>query len=337
VTRTVEDLGQEIERRWTQLGEGPHDSELKILDLPQTVAGVPVYLAVGADGARLLVPFAKDAHRSFRPDTRSKGVHLSARQLEQEGVNRWFLDVVCTRSELRWLFSSFVADILLRFRRHPELDPTTIVRTCFEAWRALFAGAERRLGIKQLAGLFGELTLLARLLDRSPSAIRLWRGPLREPHDFVSPGLDIEVKTTLSSEDDVVHIHGLEQLAAPPEGRLHLAHLRVEVPSPDGESVPHVVDRLKTVDTTGKLVALLEATGYHDEHRDSYADLAFTLVEERWFEVGDGFPRLSPQSFPNGEAPTGLTDFRYSLDLSCVTALPLSDAVVADVIAAIVS
>jgi hypothetical protein len=337
VTRTLEDLGHEIERRWTQLGEAPNDGELKILDLPQAIAGIPVYLGVGTDGARLLVPFAKDAHRSFRPDTKSRGVQLLVRQLEQAGVNHWFLDVVCTRNDLRWLFSSFVADILLRFHRHPQADPASMARSCFEAWRALFMGADRRLGIKQLAGLYGELTVLARLLELSPTAIRLWRGPLREPHDFVSPGQDIEVKTTLSDEDDVVHIHGLEQLAPPTTGRLHLAHLRVDVPTQNGESVPDLVDRLKAIDASGKLVPLLEAAGYHEDHRDSYAELAFAPVGERWYEVGAGFPRLSPESFPDNQVPSGLSGFRYSLDLSCVTALPLTDGDVADVMAAMVS
>ena len=50
-------------------------------------------------------------------------------------------------TDLRWLFSSFVADVLLRMRRHPEIDPTAIVRTCLQAWRALFAGGGRRLRV----------------------------------------------------------------------------------------------------------------------------------------------------------------------------------------------
>jgi hypothetical protein len=328
VTRTIEDLGWEIERRWTQLGEGPAQTEMRILELPQRIAGVPVHLAIAADGARLLIPFAKDAHRSFRAETRSKGVQLRARQLELDGTKRWFLDVVCARTELRWLFSSFIADVLLRIRRHPETAPSAIVKTCFTAWRALFAAADRRLSVKQLAGLFGELHVLDRLLSRSPTATAAWKGPLREPHDFVSASIDLEVKTTLSSEDDIVHIHGLEQLTPPPDGLLRLAHLRVEVPSSDGESVPELVDRMRTVDLSGRLKALLEAGGYHEEHRGSYADLSFTVVDERWFEVDERFPRLSATIFPGGEVPVGLSEFRYSLDLSTVTSLPIAAPIV---------
>jgi hypothetical protein len=337
VTRTVEDLGWEVERRWTQLGEHSRPGEMRIVDLPQSVAGVPVYLGVGADGARLLVPFAKDEHRAFRAETRSRGIELQARQLEQEGENRWFLDVVCTRTDLRWLFSSFVADILLRVRRHPGASPVAIVKTCFIAWRALFAAAERRLTVKQLAGLFGELHLLDRLIAQSSSAVTHWRGPLRESHDFVSVGLDVEVKTTLSGEDDVVHVHGLDQLAAPDDGRLYLAHLRVEVPSSDGEAVPDVVDRLREADATGRLTALLHGAGYHDEHRATYVDLTFKLVDERWYAVDEGFPRLTAASFPGAQVPLGLSEFRYSLDLSTVPVLPLGAGQVSELVEAMVA
>jgi hypothetical protein len=337
VTRTIEDLGEEIDRRWSQLGDVGQDGEMRILDLPQSVAGVPVYLGLAADGARLLVPFAKNEHRAFRPDTKSKGVQLRARQIEDDAGNRWFLDVVCVQSELRWLFSTFVADILLRLRRHPDVDPPSVVRMCFGAWRELFANAGRRLTVKQLAGLYGELHILERLLHRSASSVALWRGPLREPHDFVSPGIDIEVKTTLSSESDDVRIHGLEQLTSPVDGQLRLAHVRVEVPTADGESVPTFVDRLKLIDESGKLGALLQLVGYHDAHRDSYADLTFKVVDERWFSVGDDFPRLSTASFRDGQVPLGLSDFQYTLDLATLTGLPLGASEVEQMLDAVIA
>lgn len=324
MTRTVEDLSLEVERRWTQLGELSSPGEIRIVDLPQSVAGTPVYLGVASDGARLLVPFAKDEHRAFRREKRSAGVEMQPRQLSQDGEMRWFLDVVCTRTDLRWLFSSFVADILLRIRRQPEISSVGIVKTCFTAWRALFSAAERRLTVKQLAGLFGELHVLEALLVLAPSSVVLWRGPLQEPHDFVSPTADLEVKTTLSGEDDIVHVHGLTQLAVPAEGSLHLVHLRVEVPAGDGESVPELVDRLRDVDTSGRLVGLLQAAGYHEGHRAAYNDLTFKTVAERWLPVESDFPKLTAGSFPGGQVPPGLANFRYSLDLSLAPVTPLS-------------
>jgi hypothetical protein len=235
------------------------------------------------------------------------------------------------------LFSSFVADILLRVRRHPDANAVAVAQTCFTAWRALFGVAERRLTVKQLAGLFGELHMLDRLLDRSPDAIAFWRGPMNEPHDFAAATEHIEVKTTLSSEDDVVHIHGIEQLTPPVGGRLHLAHIRVEVPSEHGVSVPDFVDRLREKEASGKLVPLLQIAGYHESHRETYAELAFAVIGEGWFTIDDAFPRLAASAFPGGEIPPALGEFRYSLDLAAVGALPVPERDVAGVIDAMLA
>lgn len=331
--RTVEDLGAEVERRWGQLGAPVEASELKVIDLPQTVDAGTLFLGVAQDGSRLLVPLTADAHRSFKIDRKSRGVHLLLRHLEHEDGNRWYLDIVCLRPELRWLFSSFIADVLLRFERHPDVDPPALVRTCFSAWRALFVGGGPRMTVKQLAGLYGELHVLERMLGRNPKAVERWRGPLGESHDFVSVGLDAEVKTTLSSEDDVVHIHGIGQLSVPMGGQLRLAHLRVESPSPDGESLGEIIERISILDHSGRLPGLLAAAGYREAEHDAYSEVTFRLLAEMWFTVDSSFPRLDPESFPGGVVPDGLSDFRYTLDLSRITTPPLGAAAIEDTLA----
>lgn len=316
--RTLDDLGAEIERRWAQLDTAEPTTVLHVVDLPQSVAGIPLLLGLAPDGARLLVPFRANEHRGFR-ELRSRGIDIRARQLEGSDGNRWFLDVVCVRRDLRWLFSSFVADVLLRLQRHPDASPASIVTSSYSAWRALFAAAERRLTVKQLTGLFGELDVLRRLVARSSTATRRWRGPMQDAHDFVAPPNDLEVKTTLSTEDAVVHVHGLEQLVPPAGGSLHLVHLRVETPADDGTSVPSLIEQIRGTESTGHLMSLLAASGYHDEHAESYEPFTFRVIEENWYLVDDAFPRLSPATFPQGRVPEGLSDFRYLLDLRAVT------------------
>jgi hypothetical protein len=325
VTRTIEDLSAVIDRRWEQLGERPTGDSLTVIDLPDFRGGEACYLGIGADGARLLVPFERDKHRAFKEEKSTRGLQLRTRQLETDAGLRWYLDVICADDTLRWLFSRFVADVVLRITRNAGDDATGIVWRCYGAWKAMFAAPARRLGLKQLAGLFGELYVLERLLHRSSLAAERWRGPLREPHDFASPVLDVEVKTTLSSEDEVVRVHGLAQLAARPDSRLWLAHVRVEAPSAAGESVPAVVARIKELDSIGRVTSLLRSAGYHEEHRDSYLDLTFAVVDERWYEVGADFPRLTANQFIAGQAPPGVGDVTYTLNLSVVATPPMAE------------
>ena len=329
MTHTLEDFHREIETRWQRLDEAEPTSGLSLLDLPQHASGVPLYLGKGRDGCRLLVPFPPDRHRGFRPDTASRGVQLLAVSLDVNGSRRWFLDVLCPATDLRWLFSSFVADVLLRIEGHPDSDATSLVRACFAAWRGLFAGTERPLGVRQLAGLFGELTLLERLLAISPGLVDCWKGPFQLPHDFELPTLHLEAKTTLSG-NDTVHVHGIEQLAASDGAPLYLVHLRADISAGEGvgESVPAVVERLTAIDKFGRLPGLLEAAGYYPRHREHYDGTLFSLVEQRWFEVTSTFPRLTVETFRHG-VPTGLGDFAYTLDLGEVVDLPLTEAGVA--------
>ena len=81
------------------------------------------------------------------------------------------------------------------------------------AWRSLFAGV----GPRTHGETAGRIVRRAARARPPAGSLRAgtsrWKGPLREPHDFVAAGLDVEVKTTLSDEDEVVHIHGVEQLA----------------------------------------------------------------------------------------------------------------------------
>jgi hypothetical protein len=160
---------------------------------------------------------------------------------------------------------------------------------------------------------------------------------LGEPHDFVGPGLDVEVKTTLSDEDDVVHIHGLEQLSAQEGSELYLAHIRVETPSSEGESLGEMVARLQKTEQSGKLQGLLVAAGYEDAERHAYSEVTFRVVEERWFAVDDRFPRLTADTFEAGLVPTGLADFRYTLDLNAVAVPPATSSAVTEVLAGVVA
>lgn len=328
----LEKLGAEIERRWAELGPAPA-SGLKVVDLPtETPAGV-VLLGIGTSGPRLLLPLAPDTHRHFREDRRSKGVQIRLTTVEEGGIRRHYADVVCLRADLRWIFSTFVADVLLRIESCPGADPVGTARACLNAWRSLLAGAGRKLTPKQLAGLFGELSVLERLMERSGDAPALWKGPLRHHHDFAADDDAIEVKTTLSGEDLVVHVHGLDQLEPPTGGTLALAHLRVDPLADSGRSVPDLADQLSARDPGGRIRSLLAACGFSDEHRESYEAMRFEIVEERWYLVDENFPRLTASSFPGGQVPVGLDDFQYTLDLGVVGAPTLDEAAVDEILA----
>jgi len=116
----------------------------------------------------------------------------------------------------------------------------------------LFATGTSALGPSRLAGLFGELVVLERLLERRGDAANLWTGPSGHRHDFTGVTRSVEVKTSTATEGRRVRIHGLDQLEAPSGAGLDLVWVRVEQ-NASGRSVPALVEdlwRWRTTSTT---------------------------------------------------------------------------------------
>ena len=85
-----------------------------------------------------------------------------------------------------------------------------------------------RFPISRIAGLVGELIFLDRLLDKSPRAWRCWRGPTGDRHDFRHGNSSLEVKTSLRAGNNLIVVHGLEQMEPPAGGYLYMVHFVLE-------------------------------------------------------------------------------------------------------------
>lgn len=316
-------LRKGLERRWSDLEDlaPPAVGGVLTVEVPVQVSAGPVLLGVGRDGRRLLAPLAPGGERRLREDRRSGGVRFVRRGLDTGQGPRWFADLVCLRPELNGVFGALCVDVLTRLEALPG-EPETILRQALAEWRSLFAGSGRLLSVPRLAGLFGELTVLLRLLERSGDAFTTWVGPEGERHDFKRDHHAVECKTSLAHEGRRVRVHGLDQLEAPDGGRLLLAFLRVEALPGDGVSVPDLVERATAVVEEASLMNRLELVGYRPEDAEHYAAIRFATLDDLWFEVDDDFPRLTAGSFPEGPPPA-VIDVDYTLDLS--HALPLAD------------
>src|SRR5207245_332372 len=156
--------------------------------------------------------------------------------------------------------------------------PGGVAKRVLNRWRELIE-RERPglLGTEELAGLFGELWVLAQLANESPSAIEGWTGPLGARFDFQRATTALEVKTSLSRNSTVVHIHGLDQLDPAPDQALYLTVLSIESQAA-GLSVPSLVRQIQErgVDALA-LATRLRAAGYVTENSGYYEDLAFLV------------------------------------------------------------
>ncbi|MEU4167580.1 PD-(D/E)XK motif protein [Streptomyces sp. NPDC026665] len=316
-----------VEECWTALEAEQTTGErrLRVAQLPVATKGEPLTVAVDHDGHRhLLVPI--HSHRKVRPGLDGPVLRLHRRILEDEQTYQAYADLACLRDDLGDLFTELCVDVLGAAAELPDNQIKALYRV-LDRWKALFKTQGAPLGPDQLAGLFGELVVLNRLLAEDPSAHRLWRGPEGHRHDFSGGVNAVEVKSTTDGEGRRPRIHGLDQLDAPEGGTLTLAWLRLQpaTTTSSGTAFVHMIEQaLHLCDDEGALLELLAGAGYHLSDSERYHDVRFAVREERWYRVGAGFPGLTRLALKSAGLSVSALDVEYTIDLSGETPAPLS-------------
>ncbi|WP_064953096.1 PD-(D/E)XK motif protein [Mycobacterium colombiense] len=177
---------------------------------------------------------------------------------------------------------------------------------------------------EQQVGLFGELLVLLSLAAYlgTEGAVKAWRGPDREEHDFGMPDSDLEVKTT-TFEERSHWINSLAQLHPSPGRALRLLSIQVTTAGAEaGMSLAEIVQtaRARPGMPTAELNRTLESAGYYDRHADLYKS-RWRLRSVPIFYLIDGqFPALTTERlFANVPQAERITDVRYRIRLEGLT------------------
>ncbi|HVT64529.1 MAG TPA: PD-(D/E)XK motif protein [Mycobacteriales bacterium] len=312
----------DLESRWTSL-PSPAGSVLEAERLADW-AGGGVLVAIGTDQRRhLLVEIASDPALIRVQSLR--GLSVAARRMRIGDTEGSWLDVELSDPRGARAFSSLCVEIVEALSASRSSDPT-VVMGVIDRWRRFWGAAHDAMRYEDVLGLFGELWLLLEWLpELTGSAVAAWRGPLGGRHDFVTPMVSVEVKTTGVATGPVVHrIGSLAQLDEPGEGQLYLLSLRI-VADPLGHySLDAFIERARNAasDSGGNLPdemdSRLAAYGWTPKDAGLYSD-RLRVVTQHLYRVDEAFPRLTPRSFA-GAIPDGVQDLSYTLDTSACRA-----------------
>lgn len=183
------------------------------------------------------------------------------------------------------------------------------------AWQEFMRKGIQGLEPESEIGLIGELSFLTSMLDAgipASLAVESWVGPLDGIQDFEVGAGAVEVKATLSATGFPAKIGSLEQLDDSIRQPLFLAGVRLSQTA-SGRNLPEFAEHVRGL-LNGDAEALrlfadrLLAAGYFDAHIDRYSR-RFAIVSMRVIEVGEGFPRLT-----HGTVPNGIKSARYEID-----------------------
>lgn len=277
------------------------------------------------------VPHLLVAHaaKSDVRDDRSRGIRVVSHPLRVEGRPQApFIDVISTDPASRQMFQLVTTEIVKAVRT--GIAPADAVESTLARWRRFWASVpEAGLTLDQIRGLFGELWFLRFwLMPRDVMHVNHWRGPEGARHDFQWPGHAVESKATNSVRGHVHRINGVDQLTPPDGGTLHVFSLRVRDEPSSMNSLVALIEQVRDA-VAGKPALAdrfdlgLARAGYSPAHADRYREPRFFITDERLYRVGDGFPRLSKESFVHG-LPPGIERVEYDLNLEAADAFCVS-------------
>lgn len=311
--------GAQLDLIWATAAGRPVVSAFRTAPIGVDTPQGAVQAGVDAEGHRhLLVPLA--SRHSLQEILDGDAVILRRRALEDEHRYQQYASLELVDERHADLFTALCVEVAERVAATPE-RAVAALRDALKDWRALLAGNRQVLTSSALAGLFGELHLLRSMLLQDTGAAAFWTGPTGSAQDFHRGGRAVEVKTTTAPEGRSIRIHGTDQLDVEAPGRLLLHWLRVQCDQ--GTSVPELVDDImqRTDDTAG-FRKRLQKVGYHESDRDVYARKGFDVIEVRTYEIGPGFPRITPAGLTGDAALGGVGPVEYSVDLDA----PAADA-----------
>jgi len=316
---------EELEETWAILASiDPGTQGLRVREVPEAFKGSSAALfALDGDGARhALLPISEECE--VKEDRVSSGVQIVAHRLLDEGTPRIFVDLHCRKPHLNAAFTQLVAEVISVWRTKALRADDACIEVV-NKWRQLLDRAKPTApDAATLQGVFGELWIVRELVRRNAGALRFWTGPHGLPHDFRCSGSSLEVKT-ITGNKWACQIHGLEQLAAPPDATLHLAVVKTEY-SESGVSIAELAEDIIALGASRPhLASLLESYGIREESLSTIG-ARLSVVDSRFYEVNEQFPRLVTADLIRGQLASGVIKLSYTIDLSCADLRPLSDA-----------
>lgn len=317
---------EETADHWEMLRRGGQASTA--LEIPSIDTGIEtgsgsVRLALGSEGQlRLLLPVRQSERITETPSSETLGIGVATYALGGTPIR--YLDMTCLIGALDGVFADVADEIMDRIIG--GASPVEACRTTIEDFRSLLIPPEVKVSIQEIRGLIGELLMLRKLLGLDSRAWKLWRGPLRERHDFRGGTVATEVKTTSRSATQSVTISAVDQLLPPVGGSLTLAVFQLAETTGGDISVARIAaDVMRAASDRQEVARLVSSYGCADPESREWNRCRFRLEEEDHYLIDAQFPRVIPESFAGGVVPSGVEQISYVVNLGTAEHCRLSN------------
>ena len=281
------DWTTELRRGWATL-DTPMGDGISTMAVADTATGA-VRIAIDGSGRRhLLVPISEDDRPTLLK--RDGPLTMEMTKLAFSGPTVEFVDVACDGVEFFEPFTDLCSALLevVTDADQPAVQTTKMV----QKWRDfLRAHDARRMRRQAELGLFGELWTLRVLVNEGLRDLETWTGPANASQDFTFRDGWLEIKTR--GTEELVHIHGLEQLDDSAGRTGHLIVIDAAEDG-DGESIGDLLAEIDAELGNADVTEIAKSQGWrpHDEPNR-------WAVTGAWTAAASSIPRLIPSAVAN--------------------------------------
>lgn len=153
-------------------------------------------------------------------------------------------------------------------------------------------------------GLFGELIILNEFINKKypeEDALNYWTGPTQK-HDFTTPNILLETKTTKYSGKKIIHTSSNDQISPIFEKPLYLSFVQIEKNS-SGKTLRILIDEIitkfekKSDFLVNDFYIKLRHYGYYNIHKDIYKD-KYIFKDSNFYFISKTFPHIKDLKEP---------------------------------------
>ncbi len=274
---------------------------------------------VSMDEHRQLLFFVQDkGGDAIKPLENLAGLDVTIEK-RANADNRLVCRLTATEADLVNKFATVAKDIAFHCSGYKGSQLFLKTQERIKSWANFLRPSRSGLSHSEFVGLFGELYVLAEYLMPVLSAeesIRAWIGPEGKKQDFTLDDLAIEVKTTISGDQQTIRISSLDQLDRVTD-KLYL--LRV-VASPatggDGLSLGELYNKcldFVRCDVVAEGMFQQKASVLYGKASERQIKEQYKIVSIVMFDVDDDFPKLTSH-----EVHPGIPEVRYEISVGAI-------------------
>lgn len=304
---------------WDSLAQRPRDGGY-VQRAIFTAAKLDLYLGLEANNTRFFIFAARRAAiAELRTPVSSAGIEI--RKLERPDYGEKIVyRLALTDPAYVEFFDKVIEDVCRRASAHDtESGAYAATINRISEWQRFFAkNALGGMSEEARRGLYGELSFIRELTQENAlnvSGLACWRGPFGADQDFQFPEGAVEVKVSISAQNQEIIISSERQLDGRNYAHLYLYHLALSIRRNSGETLNQLVDSVRQTipaHLSEDFERGLLEVGYLDAQRDLYSEDGYVVRETNYFEVRDNFPRITETDL---QKVPGVGKVRYAISV----------------------